>query len=37
MENDVAMVACVGLDWGDTRHAVQLQLVDGGPIEQLDS
>lgn len=36
MENDAAMVACVGLDWGDTRHAVQLQLVDGGPIEQLD-
>jgi transposase len=36
MENNVAMVACVGLDWGDTRHAVQLQLVDGGPIEQLD-
>jgi transposase len=36
MENDAPMVACVGLDWGDTRHAVQLQRVDGGPIEQLD-
>lgn len=36
MENDGAMVACVGLDWGDTRHAVQLQAVDGGPIESLD-
>ena len=35
MEN-AALVACVGLDWGDTRHAVQLQLVDGGPIEQLE-
>jgi len=34
MENDAAVGACVGLDWGDTRHAVQLQLVDG-PIEQL--
>jgi transposase len=36
MENDGALVACVGLDWGDTRHAVQVQRVDGGPIEQLD-
>jgi len=36
MENDAAMVACVGLDWGDTRHAVQLQVVDGGAIESLD-
>jgi transposase len=36
MENDAAMVACVGLDWGETRHAVQLQVVDGGPIESLD-
>lgn len=36
MENEIALVACVGLDWGDTRHAVQLQRVDGGPIEQLD-
>ena len=36
MDNDVAMVACVGLDWGDTRHALQLQLVGGGAIESLD-
>ncbi len=40
MENDAAMVAsmvaCVGLDWGDTRHAVQVQVVDGGAIESLD-
>jgi transposase len=36
MENDVALVACVGLDWGDTRHAVQLQGVDGGAVESLD-
>lgn len=36
MENDVALVACVGLDWGDTRHAVQLQGVDGGAVDSLD-
>ena len=36
MEHDVALVACVGLDWGDTQHAVQLQRVEGGPVESLD-
>jgi transposase len=36
MDNDVALVACVGLDWGDTRHAVQRQGIDGGAVESLD-
>jgi transposase len=36
MTNDADVVACIGMDWGDTRHAVQLQRVDGGPIEPRD-
>ena len=35
MQNqDVA--AYIGLDWGDQRHAVQLQPAAGGPVEQID-
>ena len=35
-ENNVALVAGVGLDWGDTHHAVQVQRIDGGPIDGRD-
>jgi transposase len=29
------LVACIGLDWGDERHAVYLQAAEGGPVERL--
>src|SRR5713226_8955704 len=31
-----ALVACIGLDWGDERHAVHLQAADGGPVERVE-
>jgi transposase len=30
------LVACIGLDWGDQRHAVQLQAADGGQVERME-
>jgi transposase len=30
------LVACIGLDWGDQRHAVHLQPADGGKVERLE-
>ena len=30
------LAAYIGLDWGDQRHAVQLQPAGGGPVEPLD-
>ena len=34
MQNDQAVAAYIGLDWGDREHAVQLQPAAGGPVEQ---
>ena len=31
-----ALVACIGLDWGDERHAVHLQTAEGGPVERVE-
>ncbi len=36
MRTDQELAAYVGLDWGDQRHAVQLQPAAGGPVEQLE-
>ncbi len=30
------LVACIGLDWGDERHAVHLQAAEGGPVERVE-
>jgi transposase len=38
-DQDVAapeLVACIGLDWGDERHAVHLQAAEGGPVERVE-
>jgi transposase len=29
------LVAYIGLDWGDERHAVYLQAAEGGPVERM--
>jgi transposase len=29
------LVAYIGLDWGDERHAVYLQAAEGGPVERI--
>jgi transposase len=31
---DQELVACIGLDWGDQRHAVHLQAAHGGTVER---
>ena len=36
MQTDQELAAYIGLDWGDQRHAVQLQAASGGPVEQLE-
>ena len=36
MRNDHELAAYIGLDWGDQRHAVQMQPADGGPVERLE-
>ena len=36
METDHEVVAYIGLDWGDQRHAVCVQAAAGGPIERLE-
>ena len=36
MRTDQELAAYVGFDWGDQRHAVQLQPAAGGPVEQLE-
>ena len=36
MQNDHELAAYIGLDWGDQRHAVQMQPADGGPVERLE-
>src|ERR1700674_1668220 len=38
-DQDVAapeLVACIGLDWGDERHAVHLQAAEGGRVERVE-
>lgn len=34
--NNEELVACIGVDWGDQRHAVHLQAADGGPVERVE-
>ena len=34
MRTDQALAAYIGLDWGDQRHAVQIQAAAGGPVDQ---
>ena len=36
MQNDHELAAYIGLDWGDQRHAVQMQPADGGPVELIE-
>ena len=36
MRTDQELAACIGLDWGDQRHAVQIQAAAGGPVDQLE-
>ena len=36
MRNDHELAAYIGLDWGDQRHAVQMQPAAGGPVERLE-
>ena len=36
MRTDQELAAYIGLDWGDQRHAVQIQAAAGGPVEQLE-
>ena len=36
MRTDQELTAYIGLDWGDQRHAVQIQAAAGGPVEQLE-
>ena len=36
MLNDQELVAYIGLDWGDQRHAVQTQPAEGGPVERVE-
>ena len=36
MRNEQELAAYIGLDWGDQRHAVQLQPAAGGPVERLE-
>ena len=36
MRNDHELAAYIGLDWGDQRHAVQMQPAGGGPVERLE-
>ena len=35
MRTDQELAAYIGLDWGDQRHAVQIQPAAGGPVEAL--
>ena len=35
MRTDQELAAYIGLDWGDQRHAVQIQPATGGPVEPL--
>ena len=35
MRTDQELAAYIGLDWGDQRHAVQMQPATGGPVEPL--
>ena len=34
MRTDQKLAAYIGLDWGDQRHAVQIQAAAGGPVDQ---
>ena len=34
MRTDQALAAYIGLDWGDQRHAVQIQAAAGAPVDQ---
>ncbi len=34
MRTDQELAAYIGLDWGDQRHAVQVQAAAGGPVDQ---
>ncbi len=34
MRTDQELAAYIGLDWGDQRHAVQIQAAAGGPVDQ---
>ena len=36
MRTDQELTSYIGLDWGDQRHAVQIQAAAGGPVEQLE-
>ena len=35
MRTDQELAAYIGVDWGDQRHAVQMQPATGGPVEPL--
>ena len=36
MQTEPELAAYIGLDWGDQRHAVQIQAAAGGPVERLE-
>ena len=36
MQDDHELAAYIGLDWGDQRHAGQMQPAAGGPVERLE-
>ena len=36
MVNDQELVAYIGLDWGDQRHAVHIQTAEGGTVERVE-
>jgi transposase len=36
MRTDDELVAYMGLDWGDERHAICVQAAEGGPIERVE-
>ena len=36
MVKEQELAACVGVDWGDTKHSVHVQAMDGGKVEWLE-
>jgi transposase len=36
MVKEQELAACVGVDWGDAKHSVHVQAMDGGRVEWLD-
>lgn len=36
MRSEPELAAYIGLDWGDQRHAIQMQAATGGPVEPLE-